>query len=104
MDRRALDGHRFSERILSSILSLRPIFSVVGLGDASEEARGQQKMKYPLHVVTGMVERGVKNALRGRKRQPMVLMLEPLYACNLACVGCALERHTGKLKDRLSVA
>jgi sulfatase maturation enzyme AslB (radical SAM superfamily) len=28
-------------------------------------------------------------------------MLEPLYTCNLACIGCAVERHTGKLKDRL---
>jgi hopanoid biosynthesis associated radical SAM protein HpnH len=27
-----------------------------------------------------------------------------LYACNLACIGCAVERHTGKLKDRLPVA
>src|SRR5262249_51064929 len=35
------------------------------------------------------------------KRYPMVLMLEPLYTCNLACLGCALERHTGKLEDRL---
>ncbi len=31
----------------------------------------------------------------------MVLMLEPLYTCNLACLGCSVERHTGKLKDRL---
>jgi hopanoid biosynthesis associated radical SAM protein HpnH len=28
-------------------------------------------------------------------------MLEPLYTCNLACVGCSVERHTGKLHDRL---
>jgi hopanoid biosynthesis associated radical SAM protein HpnH len=28
-------------------------------------------------------------------------MLEPLYTCNLACIGCAVERHTGKLADRL---
>ncbi len=42
-------------------------------------------------------------ALRGRKRYPFVLMLEPLYTCNLACIGCATERHTGKLKDRLPV-
>jgi hopanoid biosynthesis associated radical SAM protein HpnH len=28
-------------------------------------------------------------------------MLEPLYTCNLACVGCSVERHTGKLADRL---
>ena len=34
---------------------------------------------------------------------PFVLMLEPLYTCNLACIGCAIERHTGKLKDRLSL-
>jgi hopanoid biosynthesis associated radical SAM protein HpnH len=34
----------------------------------------------------------------------MVLMLEPLYTCNLACLGCSTERHTGKLKDRLTVA
>ena len=34
-------------------------------------------------------------------RYPFVLMLEPLYTCNLACLGCAVERHTGKLEDRL---
>jgi hopanoid biosynthesis associated radical SAM protein HpnH len=28
-------------------------------------------------------------------------MLEPLYTCNLACLGCAVERHTGKLSDRV---
>ena len=39
----------------------------------------------------------------GRERFPSVLMLEPLYTCNLACLGCALERHTGKLSDRLPV-
>src|SRR4030095_2526669 len=47
------------------------------------------------------VRRGVKNAVQGTKRYPFVLMLEPLYTCNLACLGCAVERHTGKLKDRL---
>jgi hopanoid biosynthesis associated radical SAM protein HpnH len=26
--------------------------------------------------------------LRGKKRYPLVLMLEPLYLCNLACAGC----------------
>jgi hopanoid biosynthesis associated radical SAM protein HpnH len=39
--------------------------------------------------------------LRGRRRYPSVLMLEPLYTCNLACIGCSKERHTGKLKDRI---
>ncbi len=26
--------------------------------------------------------------LRGEKRYPLVLMLEPLFQCNLACAGC----------------
>jgi len=40
------------------------------------------------------------SALKGKKRFPLVLMLEPLYTCNLACIGCATERHTGKLEHR----
>src|SRR5258706_9336946 len=60
-------------------------------------------MRFPLHLTTGTVKLQVKNALRGRSRYPFVLMLEPLYTCNLACLGCAIERHTGKLKDRLPV-
>jgi hopanoid biosynthesis associated radical SAM protein HpnH len=58
-------------------------------------------MRFPLHVTTDTVRTQIKNALRGRSRYPFVLMLEPLYTCNLACIGCALERHTGKLADRL---
>src|SRR5438270_9069225 len=30
----------------------------------------------------------VKQKLTGRKRYPLVLMLEPLFRCNLACAGC----------------
>ena len=30
----------------------------------------------------------LKQKLAGRKRYPLVLMLEPLFRCNLACVGC----------------
>jgi hopanoid biosynthesis associated radical SAM protein HpnH len=48
-----------------------------------------------------MIRHQVKQRLKGRQRYPFVLMLEPLYTCNLACIGCAPERHTGKLKDRL---
>ncbi|HZN55994.1 MAG TPA: adenosyl-hopene transferase HpnH [Candidatus Polarisedimenticolaceae bacterium] len=58
-------------------------------------------MRFPLHVTTDMIQHQVKQGFRRRNRYPYVLMLEPLYTCNLACIGCALERHTGKLKDRL---
>ncbi|MGC2181139.1 MAG: hopanoid biosynthesis associated radical SAM protein HpnH, partial [Bradyrhizobium sp.] len=30
----------------------------------------------------------MKQKLMGRKRFPLVLMLEPLFRCNLACAGC----------------
>jgi len=58
-------------------------------------------MRHPLHVTTDTIKVQVRNALRGRSRYPFVLMLDPLYTCNLACIGCAIERHTGKLADRL---
>ena len=60
-------------------------------------------MRMPLHITTDMIGLQVRNAIRGNRRYPFVLMLEPLYTCNLACIGCATERHTGKLKDRLPV-
>src|SRR6478672_10893194 len=43
--------------------------------------------------------------LRGRKRYPLVLMLEPLFRCNLACAGCGKIDYPDKIPDqRLSVA
>ena len=60
-------------------------------------------MRFPLHITTDNIKHSMKNALQGNRRYPFVLMLEPLYTCNLACIGCAVERHTGKLKDRLPV-
>jgi len=44
-----------------------------------------------------------KMVKQGQKRYPTVVMLEPLYTCNLACSGCSVERHTGKLKDRMTL-
>jgi len=61
-------------------------------------------MRFPLHITTDMIQHQIKHALKGNRRYPFVLMLEPLYTCNLACIGCAVERHTGKLKDRLPLA
>ena len=60
-------------------------------------------MRFPLHITTDMVKWQLKNKFQGRERYPVVLMLEPLYTCNLACVGCTPERHMGDLKDRLSL-
>jgi hopanoid biosynthesis associated radical SAM protein HpnH len=57
-------------------------------------------MRFPIHITIDSIRHQIGNALRGNERFPMVLMLEPLYTCNLACIGCATERHTGKLEER----
>jgi hopanoid biosynthesis associated radical SAM protein HpnH len=42
--------------------------------------------------------------LKGRKRYPLVLMMEPLFRCNLACAGCGKIDYPDKiLNQRLSV-
>jgi len=46
----------------------------------------------------------LKQKLRGRKRYPLVLMLEPLFRCNLACAGCGKIQYPAHiLKKHLSV-
>ena len=53
-------------------------------------------------VVGGYV---VRQHLMGRKRYPLVLMLEPLFRCNLACAGCGKIDYPDEiLNQRLSVA
>src|SRR5947209_5694996 len=43
--------------------------------------------------------------LRGVRRYPLVLMLEPLFRCNLACAGCGkIDYPDTILNQRLSVA
>jgi hopanoid biosynthesis associated radical SAM protein HpnH len=38
-----------------------------------------------------------KQKLTGNKRYPLVLMLEPLFRCNLACVGCGKIQYPGEI-------
>lgn len=58
-------------------------------------------MRYPLDFMLAQNKHRSAMKKQGKKRFPTVLMLEPLYTCNLACLGCSKERHTGKLKDRM---
>jgi hopanoid biosynthesis associated radical SAM protein HpnH len=45
----------------------------------------------------------LKQKLMGRERYPFVLMLEPLFRCNLACAGCGkIQYPTHILKTELS--
>ena len=58
-------------------------------------------MRFPIGFTMAQMRHRNKMTRQGQKRYPTVLMLEPLYTCNLACLGCSVERHTGKLKDRM---
>ena len=47
----------------------------------------------------------LKKELSGTRRYPLVLMLEPLFRCNLACAGCGKIDYPDEiLNKRLSVA
>jgi len=43
----------------------------------------------------------LKNRLAGRKRFPLVTMLEPLEMCNLACAGCGRIREYQPVIDKM---
>jgi len=42
----------------------------------------------------------VKQKMKGRKQYPLVLMLEPLYRCNLACAGCGKIQYPAHVLKR----
>ena len=42
----------------------------------------------------------IKQKLKGVKKYPLVLMLEPLFRCNLACGGCGKIAHSEEILDR----
>jgi hopanoid biosynthesis associated radical SAM protein HpnH len=46
----------------------------------------------------------LRQRLAGRQRYPLVLMLEPLFRCNLACAGCGKIQYPAQiLKKHLTV-
>lgn len=42
----------------------------------------------------------MKQQIKRNKRYPLVLMLEPLYRCNLACAGCGKIQHPEEILGR----
>lgn len=62
-------------------------------------------MGIPLNQALSVGAYVIGQHLRGRKRYPLVLMLEPLFRCNLACAGCGKIDYPDKiLNQRISVA
>jgi hopanoid biosynthesis associated radical SAM protein HpnH len=50
-------------------------------------------MGIPLRQAVAVSLYLLRQRLRGNRRYPLVLMLEPLYRCNLACAGCGKIQH-----------
>ena len=61
-------------------------------------------MTVPVRQTIAVLSHVWKNRLAGNERYPLVLMLEPLLRCNLACAGCGKIQHPPEvLKRHLSV-
>ena len=58
-------------------------------------------MSRPLEMAVRLGWYILGNKLRGRKRFPLVTMLEPLEKCNLACEGCGRIREYEPVLDRM---
>jgi MoaA/NifB/PqqE/SkfB family radical SAM enzyme len=59
-------------------------------------------MKFPLQS-TMSIGKYVASQQRKGQRYPLVLMLEPTLACNIACIGCGKIREYESNRARLSV-
>lgn len=60
-------------------------------------------MSVPVRQQAAVAAYIAKQKLMGRKRYPLVLMLEPLFRCNLACAGCGkIDYPAPILNQRLS--
>jgi hopanoid biosynthesis associated radical SAM protein HpnH len=61
-------------------------------------------MRFPLTLTSSMVSYLAGKKLSREKRFPLVLMLEPLHACNLTCTGCGrIREYSQTIKDKLTV-
>src|SRR5687767_13558076 len=61
-------------------------------------------MSVPLSQMWTVATYVIRQKLAGRKRYPLVLMLEPLFRCNLACAGCGKIQYPAQiLRKNLSV-
>src|SRR5476649_1575027 len=62
-------------------------------------------MRFPLSLTLDMAAYIAHKKIAQQKKFPLVLMLEPLHACNLTCTGCGrIREYETTIKQKLSVA
>ncbi len=57
-------------------------------------------MSVPLSQMWTVATYVLRQKLTGRRRYPLVLMLEPLFRCNLACAGCGKIQYPAHVLRR----
>ncbi len=61
-------------------------------------------MRFPLSLTRSMTGYLLRKKLSGERYFPLVLMLEPLHACNLTCTGCGrIREYADTVKCQMSV-
>ena len=53
-------------------------------------------MRFPISLYSSLAIAAFRHLIKGKKRFPLVLMLEPTHRCNLACAGCDRIRLQSK--------
>ena len=58
-------------------------------------------MRFPLGLTFDMAKYIGGKRLRGVDKFPLVMMLEPLHACNLTCTGCGrIREYESTIKEQ----
>lgn len=74
------------------------------MNDGPAHAKKEKSLSVPLFQQAKVGAYVAAQKLKGNKKYPLVLMLEPLFQCNLACAGCGkIDYPKPIMKQRLSV-
>ena len=61
-------------------------------------------MRVPLSLTANMTGYLARKGFSGEKKYPLVMMLEPLHACNLTCTGCGrIREYKSTINESLTV-
>src|SRR5271156_5896951 len=61
-------------------------------------------MRVPLSLTTSMAGYLTGKKMSGAEKYPLVMMLEPLHACNLTCTGCGrIREYKSTINEMLTV-
>ena len=61
-------------------------------------------MRFPLSLTANLTGYLAGKKIRGEEKFPLVMMLEPLHACNLTCTGCGrIREYKSTINEMLTV-